>query len=411
MKILFFSSYFYPYTSGLTTYPWKILNYLLKKHQIVVLTFNYQKNELKITNKYHDAKSNSLSKKRFKNIKSRIKNNFGITIIYLPYLFRLSKGFISPQSFFYFFKEIKKNDILILNQPNVEGFFLAVLAKLFKKKTISLVHCFLYGGKNIFEKIIFKIANFFVFFQLFLSDEIIFYTKEYFQSTWFYRFLKNKKIYYQLPPIKKLPVNKNYLNKLLKYKKNNSFLLGFSGRIAQEKGIEYLINAVKNLTKRSTFYVPRYTILFAGPYGKKVAGENKYFLKIKKMLNENKINYHFLGNLKEDKLGAFYKAIDVLVLPSVNSTEAFGMVQAEAMILGTPVIASNLPGVNMPIKLTKMGILIEPKNEKKLIQAILEILKNRKKYTNKKLVLNAQKIFDIRKVYNFYKKLITFIHY
>lgn len=381
MKVLFFSSYFYPYTSGLTTYPWKILNYLAKKNNITVLTFNHKKNEFK--------------KLKIKNLKLEIK--------YLPYSFRLSKGFISPQSLFYFLKEIKNTDVLILNQPNVEGFFLGVLAKIFRKKTVSLVHCFLYAGKNIFEKIIFKVANFFVFLQLLLSDEIIFYTKEYFQSTWFYRFLKNKKIHYQLPPIKKLPVDKNYLNKLLKYKKNNSFLIGFSGRIAQEKGIEYLINSVK----RFKFHVSRYTLLFAGPYGKQVAGENKYFLKIKNLLDKNKINYYFLGNLKEDELGAFYKAVDVLVLPSINSTEAFGMVQAEAMILGTPVIASNLPGVNTPIKLTKMGILIEPKNEKQLTQAILEILKNRKKYTNKKLVLNAQKIFDIKKVYKFYKKLIT----
>lgn len=384
MKILFFSPYFYPYTSGLTTYPWKILNYLSKNHQITVLTFNHQKNEFK--------------KLKIKKLKLQIK--------YLPYFFKISKGFISPQSFFYFLKKIKNTDILILNQPNVEGLILPILAKIFRKKTISLVHCFLYGGKNIFEKFIFKIANLFVFFELLLSDEIVFYTKEYFQESWFYRFLKNKKIYYQLPPIKKPSVDKKYLKKLLKYKQENNFIIGFSGRISQEKGIEYLINAIKNLAKRSTFYVSRSTLLFAGPYGKQVAGEYKYFLKIKNLLDKNKINYKFLGNLKENELGAFYKTIDVLILPSVNSTEAFGMVQAEAMILGTPVIASNLPGVNIPIKLTKMGIIVEPKNEKQIIEALIKIFKNRKKYTNQKLIKNAQKIFDIKKVYQFWNNLL-----
>jgi len=72
MKIIFFSSYFYPYTSGLTTYPWKILTYLAKNHQITVLTFNHQENKLK--------------ELKIKNLKLRI--------LYLPYLFRLSKGFI-----------------------------------------------------------------------------------------------------------------------------------------------------------------------------------------------------------------------------------------------------------------------------------------------------------------------------
>ncbi len=379
MKILFFSSYFYPYISGLTTYPWKILNHFSKKHQITVLTFNHKKNKL-----------------------FKIKNK-NLKIIYLPYFFRFSKGFVSPQSFYYFFKEAKKVDLIILNQPNVEGFFLAVLAKIFNKKTFSLVHCFLHGGKNIFEKLIFKIANFFVYLQIFLSDKLIFYTKDYFRNNFFYKFFKKKKIYYHLPPIKKFAIDKIFFKKLLKFKENKSFLIGFSGRIASEKGIEYLIKAIFNLKS----IIKSYKILFAGPYGKNVSGEEKYFLKIKKMLDENKISYKFLGNLKENQLGAFYKTIDVLVLPSINSTEAFGMVQAEAIILGAPVIATNLPGVRIPVKLTKMGILVEPKNEKQLSQALIEIFKNRKKYTNRKLIKNARKIFNIKKVYKFWSHIIT----
>ena len=127
------------------------------------------------------------------------------------------------------------------------------------------------------------------------------------------------------------------------------------------------------------------------------------------MLEKYKIRHLFLGNLSSDSLGAFYKAIDVLVLPSINQTEAFGMVQAEAMISGTPVIASNLPGVRMPIRMTKMGIITEPKNTEQISQAILSILKNKSKFTNDKLVKNAQRIFDIKKVYKFYDQLIKLI--
>lgn len=381
MKILFFSSYYYPHISGLTIYPFRIINYLSNKNQVTVLTFNHQNNNLKIL---------------------KIKNR-KLKIVYLPYLFRFLKGFISPQSFFYFFEELKKNNLLILNQPNVEGFFLAILARIFNKKIFSIVHCFLYEEKNIFKKIVFNFTNLIVFLQLLVSEKIFFYSKDYLKSTWFYKFLKNRKIYYQLPPIKKFKIDKRFFRKILEYKKENKFLIGFSGRIAQEKGLEYLINALKN----RSFSFSSFMLLFAGPYGNKVVGEYSYFIKIKNLLDKNNINYNFLGKLRENQLGSFYKAIDLLVLPSINSTEAFGMVQAEAMILGTPTIASNLPGVNIPIKLTKMGILVKPKNEKQLTRAILEILKNRKKYTNKKLILNAQKIFDINKVYNFWEEVIN----
>ena len=82
------------------------------------------------------------------------------------------------------------------------------------------------------------------------------------------------------------------------------------------------------------------------------------------------------------------------------------MVQAEAMLLGTPVVAKDLPGVKVPISLTKMGIIVEPKNELKLAKSISEILKNRKKYTNKNLIKNAEKIFNIKNVYQFYDNLV-----
>ena len=111
---------------------------------------------------------------------------------------------------------------------------------------------------------------------------------------------------------------------------------------------------------------------------------------------EYKIKHTFLGNLTSKQLSAFYKSIDLLVLPSINQTEAFGMVQAEAMIAGTPVIASNLPGVRIPIKLTKMGIIVEPKNIDQLSKAIKDILENKNKYTNARLVRNAKEIFDIK---------------
>ena len=404
IKILFFSSYFYPYTSGLTTYPWKILNYLSKNHQITVLTFNHKENKFKEL-KIHPPN------RRVKNLK--------LKIIYLPYLFRLSKGFISPQSLVYFLKEIKQADLVFFNQPNVEGLPLMLLAKIFKKKTLSLLHCFLFNEKksyslvilhppnrraslfqDLLNSLIIKLANKIVELQLLLSDKIIAYTKNYLENFSIYKKIKNK-VLFTLPPIKKLSVDKNFYQKLKKQKGKNIWI-GFSGRIAQEKGLEYLINSLT----RYTLHVIRYTLVFAGPYGKDVSGEESYFKKIKKMLDEEKINHLFLGNLKEKQLGAFYKAIDVLVLPSVNSTEAFGMVQAEAMLLGTPVVATNLPGVKIPISLTKMGEVVEPRNEKQLAEAIIKILKNRKKYTNKNLIKNAQKIFDIKKVYQFYEKLI-----
>lgn len=383
MRILFYSSYFFPYTSGITTYPHKVLTYLAKKHFITVLTF------------LHDKKL------------PKIQTINRLKIIRMPYLFKLYKGFISFQSFFIFLKEVKKNDLIIINLPGIEGLPLILLAKIFGKKVISIFHCYLGSNNNFLIHIINSITNKIITFQLALSEKIISYTDDYISNLAINKKIKKKTINI-LPPILKLPISKNKFKKFLKLKKGKIWI-GYAGRISNEKGLEYLIEAI--IFKCYSSKLPATEIVFAGPYGKEVAGENNYYIKLRKMLDAKKIKYQFFGNLKNEDLGAFYKAIDLLVLPSINSTEAFGMVQAEAMLLGKPVIASNLPGVRIPIKLTKMGILVQPKNSFQLIKAIKQILKNKKKYSNKKLIKNAEKVYNIKKVYRFYEKLINDLEY
>jgi len=375
-KILFFSPYFYPYTSGTTTYPLKLFIYLSNHgFKITILTFK------------HDP--HLTDKEKFKKLK----------IIRMDYLFKISKGFISPQSIFYFLKEAKKTDLVILNQPNFEGLPLAILSKIFKKKIISLFHCQVFLGSGIFKKLVNAVLNFSVFIQLFLSNIIIGHTKDYLDSIFIGKIFK-RKILFTLPPIEKYPVDKKFL-KQIKEKQNH--LIGYSGRISREKGIQYLVKVAEKLKKKKL----KIKLVFAGPFGKDVVGEEKYFLKIKALLKKKGIPYSLLGNLPSKKLGAFYKAIDLLVLPSINQTEAFGMVQPEAMLLGTPVIASNIPGVRIPIKLTKMGIAVKPKNENQLAKAIEQILRNKDRYTNPSFIKKAQKIFDIKKTYQFYNQLIS----
>jgi glycosyltransferase involved in cell wall biosynthesis len=62
------------------------------------------------------------------------------------------------------------------------------------------------------------------------------------------------------------------------------------------------------------------------------------------------------------------------VLPSINSTESFGMVQVEAMTCGTPAIASDLPGVRCPVRQSGMGKVVPTRDAQALADAVVEIL-------------------------------------
>ena len=125
--------------------------------------------------------------------------------------------------------------------------------------------------------------------------------------------------------------------------------------------------------------LPQAVVWFAGPY-KNILGEEDYFNRLLPRILEleKRGNWKFLGLLNPEQMAAFYPNIDMLTIPSINSTEAFGLVQIEAMINGKPSIASDLPGVRQPVLRHKMGKIIEIGNAKALANAILEVWNEKK---------------------------------
>jgi glycosyltransferase involved in cell wall biosynthesis len=101
----------------------------------------------------------------------------------------------------------------------------------------------------------------------------------------------------------------------------------------------------------------------------------------------------FLGVLNPQQMADFYTACDVLVLPSINSTESFGLVQVEAMLCGTPVVASNLPGVRQPVRMTGMGEIAPIRDAEGLAEAILKVLKSPDSYIKPRR--DIARIFDM----------------
>ncbi|MDO8971431.1 MAG: glycosyltransferase family 4 protein, partial [Saprospiraceae bacterium] len=120
---------------------------------------------------------------------------------------------------------------------------------------------------------------------------------------------------------------------------------------------------------------PNAQVQFAGPY-QNIMGEEKYFERLSPTIQDYQArgNWKFLGSLNPEQMSAYYPNLDLLVLPSLNSTEAFGLVQIEAMIHGVPSVASNLPGVRQPVKLHEMGKIIPIGDSAALAEAACDIL-------------------------------------
>lgn len=82
----------------------------------------------------------------------------------------------------------------------------------------------------------------------------------------------------------------------------------------------------------------------------------------------------FVGSVAHDDLPRWYAHARCLVLPSTDSTEAFGVVIIEAGASGVPSIATNLPGVRSVIEDGETGFLVEPSNVSNLTEKIQFVL-------------------------------------
>jgi glycosyltransferase involved in cell wall biosynthesis len=154
-------------------------------------------------------------------------------------------------------------------------------------------------------------------------------------------------------------------------------VIGMVTRFAAEKGVEVLLDALPTVLKR----FPRAQVLFAGQY-QDVLGESAYAARLMPRIQEFEQAgaWKFLGVLSPQQLAAFYPNLDALVVPSLNSTEAFGLVQVEAMMNNIPCIASALPGVRRPVQLHGMGEVVPIGDPVALAEALLQVFTGAKNY-------------------------------
>ncbi|MBI3741533.1 MAG: glycosyltransferase family 4 protein, partial [Chloroflexi bacterium] len=178
---------------------------------------------------------------------------------------------------------------------------------------------------------------------------------------------------------------------------NGHAVVGFMARFAEEKGIQYLIQAIPRVKEK----IPHVKFLLAGE-NLKVIGE-KVWERLRPQIEEQRENIFVLGTIPPHAVGNFFGACDVLTVPSINSTESFGLVQVEAMLSGCPVVASDLPGVREPVRVTKMGEIVPIQDARALADAIVRVIQNKKNYIRPRAEI--ENAFALERTLDEYEKL------
>lgn len=176
---------------------------------------------------------------------------------------------------------------------------------------------------------------------------------------------------------------RNELLKTLNISQDKAKIVLYVGRFGRYKGLEYLINAFKELPEN-------YILVMIGKGPKK---QDIIHLTKKLGIKDRVV---FLENISYDELPKYYSAADVFVLPSIDRGEAFGIVVLEAMACGVPVITTELGtgttyhNINM-----QTGLHVMPKDSKALAHAIITIAEENWKEKRKERIMQRAKEFDL----------------
>ncbi|MFC6988172.1 glycosyltransferase [Haloplanus sp. GCM10025708] len=134
----------------------------------------------------------------------------------------------------------------------------------------------------------------------------------------------------------------------------------FVGRLTYYKGVEYLLDAMESVDA---------TLLVVGD------GARRADLEARAARLGLEDCAFFLGRVADETLHACYEAADVFALPSVEPSEAFGIVQLEAMAYGTPVVNTDLPtGVPWVSVDGETGLTVPPRDADALADALSSLL-------------------------------------
>lgn len=378
MRILHLSKFFYPYCGGIENFTLDLVKSLKNfPLQLEVLA--------------HDHKYFSTTSQEVIDEIHLIRASTICNFVYIP---------LSP-SFLYNFLKLKRETfhILHIHMPNASAIFAVMMARPLGK---IVLHWHADVVSSDIDKTLGMFSRFYNPLQDFLirkADRIIVTSEEYLKYSQPLSRVKKKCVVIPLGlDPSRLKSDKDKVNKI---KKTFDRKIVFSlGRFSYYKGFTYLIKAMK--------YVDAILIL---------GGEGKEKNILKQLIREEKLKDKVLlvGRIPEQDLGSYYEACDVFCLPSIEKTEAFGLVLLEAMRFKKPLVTTKIDGsgISWVNQHGITGFTVEPKNPWALAEAINAIISD--SFLARRLGENAYKRFEenfpidlvAQKIYSQYTALLN----
>lgn len=291
----------------------------------------------------------------------RIKLSDKSQVIVCRTLARIAGTMISPSLLMKAISICRSYDVIHVHHPDPMA-CLALFCARFKGKVILHWH-----SDIIKQKIMLQFYRPLQRWLISRADLIIGTTPVYLTRSPYLRKAQNKTVYLPIgiepvvpEPREVVKIRRRYAGKKIVFS---------LGRLVHYKGFSYLIKAAAHLDDN-------YVVLIGGDGPLKECLESE----IKQQGLQGKVV--LLGRIPDDELAAYYGACDLFCLSSVQKTEAFGIVQIEAMSCGKPVVATNIKGsgVSWVNDHGASGVNVPPMDSVALAEAIRTVTCNEDTY-------------------------------
>lgn len=349
MKILHIGKYYPPFSGGIENFMGNLLPLLASENtQVHALVHNHELSLTASEQLYHQVK-----------------------VIRIPSYGRILFAPVSPLFPFYLNHEIKsfQPDIIHIHMPNTSAFWLLMLPS--AKKIPWIIHwhsdvvnthlgrvfSLAYRAYKPFEQLLLK-----------KSKSIIATSPHYLKSSPALKKWQQKTQIIPLGIDLQIPVlTQQSLIEAKQFWGDAKYKLLAIGRLTYYKGHQYLIEAMKNTDQGKLIII----------------GHGEEHGRLTRLINKLALNQQVIlaGKLDDNLLHALLSSCDIFCLPSIERTEAFGLVLLEAMSHSRPLLVSNIPGSGMTwvCQDQKTGLFSTPMDSHDINQKIQQLLDHKDK--------------------------------
>ncbi|MAU09246.1 MAG: hypothetical protein CL607_05450 [Anaerolineaceae bacterium] len=365
--------YYFPHRTGLTLHVQSMAEEMVRRgHDVTVITARYS-NDLPRDESTHN----------------------GVRIVRLWAPIKISRGMIMPAFPWAAYFAMRNADIVSIHTPMLETALVSVIAQMAGVKVIATHHGDLVLPDGLLNRFIRGTMFAMYKFMAKRAARLTGYSRDYAEYSYYLKPFLDK-VTPNYPPIEIPEPDLEAAAEMRRsWQKEDGPIIGYAGRFVEEKRPDLAIRAMETVLKK----YPNARLIFAGEYDIPYEGTWDVQQPLVKQYGDT---LEFLGLLKgREELANFYAACDVVILPS--DTECFALVQVEAMLCGTPMVMSNIPGGRVPVTVTGMGELAQQGNAQSFGEALVKVLDNPESYIKSREEIES--IFSFKETMDTYENL------